>query len=282
MKFNNLDEIIASDQIITCDKIQNEISKFENVIYFKRDFLFRSGSWRNQIVTPLIKNIDNAKNKCLVVGHSDIKTHRYQSLILKSFRIKHVFGVNVLPSKTFSSVIPLGITNDCDDSNLHRILGNINHFNSANNCDFETRYESTIYCNYNVSTNKERIYISKLLENKKGVVFKKSEITDTGRINYLIDLRKNNFVICPPGNGVDTHRLWETLYMGGIPVVKSNPIMLEFAKLLPIIVVKKWSEVLDSGYMEKRFHEITFEKVFKFETLGRRYWMEKILREADK
>jgi len=31
---------------------------------------------------------------------------------------------------------------------------------------------------------------------------------------YLRDLARHRFVLCPPGNGLDTHRTWEALLMG--------------------------------------------------------------------
>jgi hypothetical protein len=44
------------------------------------------------------------------------------------------------------------------------------------------------------------------------------------------------------GNGVDTHRLWEILYLGSIPVVKSDSWSLSLKKLnLPLEYVEGWS-----------------------------------------
>ncbi len=51
------------------------------------------------------------------------------------------------------------------------------------------------------------------------------------------------FVACPRGNGVDTHRVWETLYRGSVPIVIDN----EWSRSLdylnfPIIRVLAWTE----------------------------------------
>ena len=37
---------------------------------------------------------------------------------------------------------------------------------------------------------------------------------------YERDLLTSNFVLCPEGNGIDTHRVWEALYSGSIPIVR--------------------------------------------------------------
>ena len=44
-----------------------------------------------------------------------------------------------------------------------------------------------------------------------------------------------------PGNGVDTHRLWEALYLGCIPIALRNRIYQHYD--LPIIQVNDWSEI---------------------------------------
>lgn len=39
---------------------------------------------------------------------------------------------------------------------------------------------------------------------------------------YLRDLASHKFCLCIRGNGIDTHRFWESLYLGVIPVVVDN------------------------------------------------------------
>jgi hypothetical protein len=57
-------------------------------------------------------------------------------------------------------------------------------------------------------------------------------------------LGEYEFCICPEGNGVDTHRLWEALYSKTIPIVIDS----EFTKVLQknnisLIVLQKWSDL---------------------------------------
>ena len=57
-------------------------------------------------------------------------------------------------------------------------------------------------------------------------------------------LSEYEFCICPEGNGVDTHRLWEALYVKTIPIV----IKSDFADILlennvPIVVLDDWSQL---------------------------------------
>ena len=50
------------------------------------------------------------------------------------------------------------------------------------------------------------------------------------------------FVPCPAGGGLDTHRVWEAIYLGAVPVVLKS----EFCgdSTWPVIVVEKWSDII--------------------------------------
>lgn len=58
---------------------------------------------------------------------------------------------------------------------------------------------------------------------------------------YYTTSSKFKFIACVRGNGVDTHRLWETLYRGSIPIVLSDSWSESLQYLnLPILYVKDW------------------------------------------
>jgi hypothetical protein len=65
---------------------------------------------------------------------------------------------------------------------------------------------------------------------------------------YAADLRCHRFVVCPEGNGPDTHRVWEALYMGATPICLRSKAMSHFADL-PILFVNDWWQVTP-GYLE--------------------------------
>ena len=78
-----------------------------------------------------------------------------------------------------------------------------------------------------------------------------AEIKDS-RISFLSDYRlpsslalysaQFKFVACPRGNGTDTHRFWETLYRGSIPVVKRSIWSESIEKLgIPLIQLTNWN-----------------------------------------
>ena len=55
--------------------------------------------------------------------------------------------------------------------------------------------------------------------------------------NYLRTIARSRFVICPPGIGFDTYRMWEVIALGSIPVVENSIGLPKSFSLLPVLVV---------------------------------------------
>jgi hypothetical protein len=72
---------------------------------------------------------------------------------------------------------------------------------------------------------------------------------------YFKRLRCAKFVVAPQGNGIDTHRVWEALYMGAIPIVIDFPPMRAAYARLPVLLVKSWSDV-GVDMLEDKFAEM--------------------------
>jgi hypothetical protein len=253
-----LEAALQNDWLLSGDKFLSE-SKASGYTYFKRDFLFRIGRWRDKIVEPLFLSPHKFFRKTLVVGHSDLPLREIDQKILRFMGVKNVFATNADCRNYFARALPLGLSNDSRESKLHAIFGNKNHIKLANESSVPTRnFSNSIYANFTLSNNlKERAELRKIIENSKNVTLSNPDFTESGRTNYLMSLREHNFVLCPEGNGIDTHRLWETLYMGGIPIIKSNKSLNGLVKNLPVLVIPNWELVLDDAYLETEFNRIS-------------------------
>ena len=131
-----------------------------------------------------------------------------------------------------------------------------------------------LYINFRVNTNfKERKDIHNRFKNEPWVI---SNSPDLDKITYLNSLSKASFVLCPWGNGVDTHRFWETLYAGSIPVTKKHP-TYKSAEDLPALFVNDYKEInydlLESFMSNLNLNDYNFEKLTK------EYWNKKIKKE---
>ncbi len=76
---------------------------------------------------------------------------------------------------------------------------------------------------------------------------------------------ESQYALCPRGCGVDTHRFYECIYLGCIPIViRTNTVFDRLYNVFPCLIVDKWEDVtaalLDKEYPEclakmRKFHE---------------------------
>lgn len=91
---------------------------------------------------------------------------------------------------------------------------------------------------------------------------------------YFRDVASSRFVLCPPGLGMDTFRLWEVLAMGAYPVVKKSPLD-RLLKYLPIMFVDDWEKV-DEESLKWWLHMTLGFRHWKLEQLQMEYWIQKV------
>ena len=83
-------------------------------------------------------------------------------------------------------------------------------------------------------------------------------------IHFL--MRRSLFVACPPGNGMDTHRFWESLYLGSLPIILKRYEIPAF-KGWPYFALNDWGELrnlsrnqLVEVYLKKAPELLAFRK----------------------
>jgi hypothetical protein len=98
------------------------------------------------------------------------------------------------------------------------------------------------------------------------------------------------FEVCPSGNSVDTHCIWEALLLGLVPVVKKTPwsvalndglysnpcymnhISIKTESMFPMLQVESWSDAITSmGYYKKNItlHQLPEKSKLRDQTLLR-------------
>lgn len=126
----------------------------------------------------------------------------------------------------------------------------------------------------NPDTHKERWDL--LIKLKSGNVFADYGHSLNGHNfeGYVANLISYAFCMCPRGNGIDTHRIWEALYLGCIPIVKKH-VTHKCLSDLPVMLVDEWEEVTPQR-LESEYRNIQ-EGEYKMEKLSFSYWKERIL-----
>lgn len=238
--------------------------------YKKRDFLFRAGTWRNDTVLPVGRKGNTAGT--LIVGHSDITTNVIDiARIRASSSYKRVLCANLCPNTHLSNVfgaepLPLGLSNPTNESELHKVYGDASAVSSA----FATRASplattdvTHVYANFKAKTAPGyRSDLFELVTTLRHVKVGEPDSTTEGRAQYLAEIRQAGFVVCPRGNGPDTHRLYETLYLGGIPIVLKDSYQYRICRAygFPVIGLKGWAQLADFSLLKKMGGEENFSR----------------------
>jgi len=106
----------------------------------------------------------------------------------------------------------------------------------------DERAKARDYFNDKVWAKKQDEYMNYSAE--KATNFKNQE-TIQKRLDYYARLKQTKFTVCPIGTGIDTHRVYETLYFGGIPIIKTSFLDPMYERLGGCWIIKDWSEVTE-------------------------------------
>lgn len=199
-----------------------------------------------EYVLKLFENTNQVEStsKKLVIGDSDhCPPIDMLERLSDYFRNIYCVNLNVDFSHPKIEPIPLGL-----ESPRYRNGGKLSNFRQIPQYEVSERPISILVC-WNDETNVVSRREARLqIESVENSMHIKRRISGTS-CHHL--MRKSLFVACPAGNGLDTHRFWESLYLGAIPIVK----MSERTKAYlgwPHLVVDEWSDLRAYSYVDFR------------------------------
>ncbi len=217
-----------------------------------------------------LKNFGSDLELTLITNQTDLLLDK-NLYRLKPQCIKRWFSINLEHEEEGLIPMPLGLSNNYSPKNL--LPEDFNNLIQMN----KREKVNKMYVNFSKNTNfKERDALYENFKEKEWVIVKNPNLT---KAEYFEDLSRHAFALAPWGNGVDTHRIWEALYLGTIPVTKYHH-TFSTAKNLPIIFVNDYSEItfnLLNQYLEE-FNS----KKFNYEILESKYWSNLITKEKKK
>jgi len=228
--------IQESDFIITPDKVlslaTNYISRYgtkltfkseDNIFFIKSDFI---NDFKEKV-------LDKINYKFILLTHdSDFPIEEKHYEILENPNLVMWFGMNchIIHEKLYP--IPIGMANEVwPHGNKETLLKIKNENNNKLNL---------VYCNFDIKTNvDERMHALLSLRDLPFIDFESKQLNFE---EYLRKLSTYKYVISPPGNSVDCHRIWEAMYVGTIPIcLKSIP--LHTFKECPILFLNRWNDI---------------------------------------
>lgn len=247
--------LIEQNDKKVCYINKNFVLNENDIIFCKTDYL--------NFLFKLLKRNKTLKNVKLITSQSDRSITR-KLYSRKPECISQWFAANTLFENECLKSLPLGLANDFSDKNLH--TDDFNNFLYFN----EDLYGvNKVYANFNENTN--YFFRSKVNSKVNNISFyEKNESVTLS--SYKDQLKQYKYVLCPPGNGPDTHRVWEALYSNSVPVIFKDYYM-PYLSNLPCVVLDN-IEDLDDKDKYKNF--LTNNETVSFDSFFVEWWIEKI------
>lgn len=229
----NIKNIIYMDFNSDLDENNNKLLKNKHKIFIKTDLLFKF----------ILLYYDFLEKNLIIITHnSDYPIHKKSLPFIKLDKIKKIYSQNTLINHDKLFSIPIGIANSQWDHGNLKLLSKIMNENNSKNID--------IYFNCNVNTNNIRASILKKIIQNKNIHIETSVLKQE---DYWRKLSRCRYCICLPGNGIDTHRFWECIYLNVIPIIISNLGYDQFNNLPFLIINMKKLPYTNINLLNKQY-----------------------------
>lgn len=205
---------------------------------------------------------DYLNDDTIIITHnSDNGIDTKYKTFLDSKKIKTWFCQNryIEHPKLFS--IPIGLANSQWPHGNQNLITEIRNKNN--------KKEFLVYKNFDINTNLHERNICNTITSNNGIPLALPKPI----AEYWELMSKSVFIVSPPGNGIDCHRIWEALYLRCVPIVKYHETFSQF-KHLPILFVNSWEEVTVDLLKDKV--KMFTEESFNIPELELIFWKEKI------
>ena len=232
--------------------------KENDVIFVKTDFVI-NGQFQNEIMSKIKTpfNLITAASSYLV--ERDMETSQSYKDILNNEYLKNWFCTN--PPKEENDKLhglPVGFAEPNRPIHNQKVLRKLQKSRKS----FEEKENMFFLPYHSPDTNKER---EKILTNLKKHEFVHTMPERMSIEPYIKSMGDYRFILCVQGSGDDTHRLYESLLVGSIPITIDCSIKKIFDEYnLPGYFVNSWDEVDMDFYKEVSEKEYDFSNVNSF------------------
>ena len=193
-----------------------------------------------EIIEPFEKIVMKANHRIhkLIIGESD-DHNPVSRLIPLLAKVDKIYANHLIGDNSRITALPVGIERQSYNSG-----GKIKDFKKKVNTDPNAR-KIVFLVAWNDATNTNRSLHKKEFEESERALIIRNRVNASTFHNIL---RKTLFVPCPAGNGIDTHRVWESIYLGAVPVILKN----EFCgdESCPVLVVPSWKFLIEKNMSE--------------------------------
>jgi hypothetical protein len=262
-KFTDVCDVIFNTESWVKNKEEKNIN---NIFNIKKEtiIIYCRPNYINEV--KMLLNIFNHTDKkiILVTHNSDYKIDS----LLEDIYLQFSQNVNIISDKIVA--LPIGLENSYNFPEIRKID------KMKLKLSEEKNYKNLIYMNHTISTNPfVRAPLYQMFGDKSYFTTDWNKNNGIDFDSYLDNIYNHKFVLSPEGNGIDTHRTWECLYLGTIPIEKRNINNKYWEDKLPICYVNDWSEI-NQDFLNAEYDRI-INSNWNLDMLKFDYWKKLIL-----
>jgi hypothetical protein len=213
-------------------EVYSQLQEVPRVVYVRSDLV-------EQLLN--IKKF-SVEEHILLAGNSDFNFKSigiFTQSIFSRFYLQNSFISNNINIFT----LPIGIENLT--KGINGMPSNLN-----NNTSWAEKNSSVMVGPFS-PTHAERLSLLDQISHKNSMVNKYDAFVSPKKFAKL--MKQHRYVLCPQGNGIDTHRFWEALYRGCVPIILKSKWSLSLDYLnIPMVQLEKWQ---DFEFEVKKFEE---------------------------
>lgn len=189
-------------------------------------------------IINLSKIIHFFENPFILISHnSDFNIYETEEInqILNSNKLEKWYSQNVCFFHPKLFMVPIGLANSMWPH------GNLRIFDEIPLLDLSTNKTKKTFFNFSIHTNMAIRQPCYDILHKQIEWLPNIEPTDN-----LKRLSTYEFCICPEGNGVDCHRIWEALYLKVVPIMLRSPFTETLVRNnIPLVLLDNWGDYIN-------------------------------------
>ncbi len=118
----------------------------------------------------------------------------------------------------------------------------IERLGSAMRAGVEPSLFKLLYVNHNDNSHEDRVGLKDMFRDYEWANVDEQRVD---YYNFLLNLAKHKFILCPRGNAIDCHRNWEVLYMRRVPVMKTDTYLMDLFYDYPVLWVHDYVDITE-------------------------------------
>jgi hypothetical protein len=240
-----------------CIPFYPESVKESDLVFLKTKYLPKFAKYMH----PFIK-----KPYILITHNGDEDIPGNYSYLLEDPKLIKWYGTNAVQAHSKLIPLPIGFGNDLGIQPMPEEI-------IAENQRNPLPKKRLCYLNFNPRNHSEREKVYNYFIRQPFCFVDSSKRYS----DYIAEVMQSKFTVSPRGNGFDCTRVWESLLVGTIPILKRSPLDPLYLDL-PVLIVENWGEICEE-FLESKFEEIV-AKPYNLSKLYADYWLKLIASES--